>query len=465
MLAVNIDYDAPPTLSAFLDGSDFARVICGPVGSGKSSACMTEFLRRALEQKPGPDGLRRTRFAAVRNTYGQLRDTTRLTFEQWIPHELGTWKERDFKFVLHFNDVRSEVLFRALDRPEDVKKLLSLDLTAAYFNEVREIPKAIWDGMTGRVGRYPPKRDGGATWFGVWADTNPWHAGSWLQKLAEKPPKRYKFFFQPDGLGPAAENVANLPDGYYQGLCDGKDESWIDVYVRGKIASSDVGSIFGAWLDRLAARGGICAFEHGNDDVYTAWDLGRRDATWIWFFQVNRHGVADVIDAYGRTGQHLSHYFEVLKAKPYKYAKHFLPHDAKAKTLATRLSTFEQCQEELGRDKVLLGPSLSIEDGIGAARWHLEQQIRIHTRCGEPIRNQSGGEEHASGLESLREYRFGWDELAKVYSTKPLHTWASNPSDAFRYLSNVIRFTELMTRKPKRRLALSIGQLATWERI
>ena len=52
--------------------------------------------------------------------------------------------------------VELEVMFIALDRPDDLRKLLSLELTGAWINEAREIPKAILDGLTARVGRFPP---------------------------------------------------------------------------------------------------------------------------------------------------------------------------------------------------------------------------------------------------------------------------------------------------------------------
>lgn len=447
MPRVHVHYDAPPVLSSFLDSPAFVRVVEGPLGSGKSSACVVELLRRANEQAPGPDGVRRTRFAVVRNTYRELSDTTRKTFEQWVPAQLGRWNEQAFSFRMRYADVDCEVLFRALDRPEDVKKLLSLELTGAYFNELREIAKPIFDGAQGRVGRYPPAKDGGPTWFGLWGDSNPWHTGHWLHKLRKDKPEGFAFFQQPGGRSPHAENVANLPPGYYQRLCAGKDSSWVRVYVDGEEATSDVGSVYGAWLDKLQARGAICAFHHPNTDVYTTWDLGRADATAIWFWRLNAHGVADVLDFYAAHGHGLSHYFDVLGSKPYTYAKHVLPHDARAKTLATSTSVLEQCAEHFGKGNVLIGPNLSLEDGIGAARWHLEQPVRFHTRCEAPIRNAEGGEEHPSGLEALREYRYEWDVEGACFRKTPLHNWSSHPADAWRYLSTFVRYADAMTRK------------------
>jgi hypothetical protein len=441
-----IRYNAPRTLSRFLDSNAFVRCIVGPVGSGKSTVCVLEILIRALAQEPGPDGVRRTRFAIIRNTYSQLRDTTRKTFEQWIPQAWGVWHEQAFTFTMDRKmpdgtRVNCEVLFRALDRPEDVKKLLSLELTGAYVNESREIPKHVLDVLETRAGRYPSKAQGGATWFGIWMDTNPWHSGHWAAKLFAKGLSGYTLFRQPGGRDAKAENVSNLPGGYYERLCIGKDSEWISVYVDGQDAAGDVGSIWGAWIAGLRQRGGICAFDHPMDDIFTSWDLGRSDSTAIWFWRVNLHGVPDVIDHYENHGQGLSHFFDVVDSKPYKYVKHWLPHDARAKTLATQQSVLEQCIDHWGKGMVEICPELTVQDGIHAVRWMLEQKMQIHERC-----TVAGRLEH-SGVDALEEYRREWDETTQAYSNNPLHNWASHSADGFRYMGLVVKHTAAVTRK------------------
>ena len=57
-----------PTLARFHESDAFFRSIRGPIGSGKTTACIAEIIKRAHEQRPGPDGRRRTRWAAIRNT-------------------------------------------------------------------------------------------------------------------------------------------------------------------------------------------------------------------------------------------------------------------------------------------------------------------------------------------------------------------------------------------------------------
>jgi hypothetical protein len=82
-----------PTIRDFLQDDAFIRGLMGPFGSGKSSGCLWDIVNRALKQKPGPDGIWRSRWAIIRNSYPQLRDTTIRTVHQWFPYPmLGIWR-------------------------------------------------------------------------------------------------------------------------------------------------------------------------------------------------------------------------------------------------------------------------------------------------------------------------------------------------------------------------------------
>ena len=229
-----IEYKPPgPVARAFMKSDSFVRGIMGPFGSGKSTVCVFEILRRAKQQKPGPDGIRRSRWAIIRNTYPELKTTTIKTWLQWIPASFGRWV--DAGPPMHHikdGDLDLEVIFLALDRPDDIGKLLSMELTGAWVNEAREVPKAVIDGLTGRVGRYPSKLMGGASWCGIIMDTNPPDNDHWWYKLAEElHPDGWEFYRQPGGLTPVAENRENLPEGYYERQVAGKDPDWVKVYV------------------------------------------------------------------------------------------------------------------------------------------------------------------------------------------------------------------------------------------
>ena len=272
---LKLNFSSSPTVAKFFNSKGFVRGLMGPVGSGKSYACCAEIFRRAVQQKPSPkDGIKYSRWAIVRNTHPMLRTTTLKTWLELLPE--GTWG--DVKYsppITHHIKLPSrdgaagidmEVIFLALDEPKDVRKLLSLELTGAWVNECRELPKAVIDGLTHRVGRYPTKADGGASWHGIILDTNPMDDDHWYYKVAEKnkPGGRFawEFFRQPGGVlevpleklpkdmpeaqgythqagkwwktNKKAENLGNLPNGYYDQLLGGKNLDWIRCYAEGK---------------------------------------------------------------------------------------------------------------------------------------------------------------------------------------------------------------------------------------
>lgn len=260
-------YPPGPVARDFLASDAFVAGIMGPIGSGKSTAAVMKLIRNCQKQKPLRDGWRRRRTAIIRNTYPELKTTTIKTWHQWVPAHVGTWRDTGpptHHIIDHTAKLDWEVMFIALDRPDDVRKLLSLELSDAWINEAREVPKAILDGLTGRVGRFPP-RDGdfGCTDPQILMDTNPPDQDHWWYVLAERDTSNernrllhetmdeieeqlrmqaalrqdqrlFQFFRQPGGEEPGAENLPNLPPGYYLKAKAGKDEQWVRVYVHGQ---------------------------------------------------------------------------------------------------------------------------------------------------------------------------------------------------------------------------------------
>jgi len=271
------DYTDVKTVKRFALSNDRIRCIMGPFGSGKSSGCVMEIVRRANMQAPGPDGIRRTRWAVVRNSYGQLKDTTIKTFHDWFPPSVfGEWRVTDHSYIMtKFPGVHCEVMFRALDRPDQVSNLLSLEVTGAWFNEVREIPRTIIEAMDSRIGRYPSKRDGGATWLGIIMDTNPPDEDSYLYKMFEKvKPDGWAIFKQPSGLSAHAENLKHLPTDYYKNLAKGKDEMYTRIYIHGQYGYLVTGKpVFTSFSDNIHVAPHILQPQKGLD-VLLGFDFG-----------------------------------------------------------------------------------------------------------------------------------------------------------------------------------------------
>lgn len=264
-MAVKIEYTPPPTIRDFIvdyrPGELFYSWIVGPVGSGKTTGIFFKLIYMAGKQAPGPDGIRRSRAVVVRNTASQLRDTTLASWDYWFKDgQAGIWRETDKKFTLRFNDIECEVLFRPLDTPQDVARVLSLEVTFAIIDEFVQIPRAIIDALSARCGRYPSQVMGGATNWGMWGSSNPDTEDNWWfdylhsnptiemvgiaggedldarrarTALTEDFGTNAKYFLQPSGFAPDAENIENLPGGrdYYVNQAKGKSEVWVKQFL------------------------------------------------------------------------------------------------------------------------------------------------------------------------------------------------------------------------------------------
>lgn len=272
---LSLEWGSPGDVaSGFLKSDAFVRGLRGPVGSGKSVTCCIEIMRRAMKQKPNSEKIRRTRWAVIRNSYPDLKNTTIKTWRDWFDDRWGKflWST---PYTHHISvglpddtRVEAEVIFLALDHEVDVRKLLSMELTGVWINEAREIRKSIVDGASMRCRRFPSKRDGGATFSGVIMDTNsPSEVHWWGIMAGEVPipefmteeerrflvkPKNWEFFTQPPGMNeqldqrgdvlsyamnPEAENISNLDSRYYPEIVHGKARPWINAYILNRYQS------------------------------------------------------------------------------------------------------------------------------------------------------------------------------------------------------------------------------------
>lgn len=258
-----------PVARAFLRSDAFIRGIRGPVGSGKTTCCIMDMWRTACMQHVNPNTRKRYyRGLIIRNTYGELESTTIKSFMMWFGEGVGKLTYGapiEFTVEKQLPDgtwLCAEFLFLALDRPEHIRKLLSLEVTQVWLNEARELVKPVLDHCTVRVGRYPAVKDGGAVRAGVIMDTNSPDTDHWWPKLSDLADsemiesmraleeelrtmgalpvgqKLMEFYTQPgaenmDGsMNYGAENLDNLPIGYYVRAKVGKTEEWIKIYIR-----------------------------------------------------------------------------------------------------------------------------------------------------------------------------------------------------------------------------------------
>jgi hypothetical protein len=154
--------------------------------------------------------------------------------------------------------------------------------------------------------------------------------------------------------------------------------------------------------------------------TWTAWDLGMRDATAIWWLQPHGKGEVRVIDYYEASGMDLAHYVNQVKNRNYVYGGHILPHDVQVTELSTGKTRLETL-ESLGlRHYTEIAPKHRVEDGVNAVRVFLPRCWFDAKKC-------------KRGIDALRAYHSAYDERLKALRANPVHDWTSHAADAFRY--------------------------------
>jgi phage terminase large subunit len=194
-------------------------------------------------------------------------------------------------------------------------------------------------------------------------------------------------------------------------------------------AGASRGSYYGKLLEQAEREGrvGHLPYDPANGPVYTSWDLGARDMTAIWFFQVVGPEFL-YLDFYQNSGEDLAHYAVEVLRRPATwrlppghtptYGAHYLPHEAGGIRQQTA-RTDEQLLREAGlRSTRVVKVTPAVGNRIELVRSRLPLCRFDLVRCRE-------------GLDALRQYRREWDDANKTYRAKPLHDWASHPADAF----------------------------------
>lgn len=257
----------------FWDRGELA-VIQGPIGSGTSTCSCHRIWALACEQEPDFDGVRRTRWLIVRESYRQIKKTTLKTWLEWFPEHIWGELQRSEPMTHHLKKqhpsgdgtfVDCEVIFLAIDSPETAEaEAASFEITGFFINEGQFGEKAVVDELLSRCGRYPSKRNGpGATWYGGMIDLNAPVEGHWIpymrgdmplppewseeQRAEFTKPDGWNFYVQPPGLiekwiegkvvyqpNPKAENQRHLRKPYLEQI-RGKRKEWIDRRVMNKV--------------------------------------------------------------------------------------------------------------------------------------------------------------------------------------------------------------------------------------
>jgi phage terminase large subunit len=226
-----------------------------------------------------------------------------------------------------------------------------------------------------------------------------------------------------------------IPEKELQNLREIMTEAQFEQEMECSFEAALLGTFYADALNEIKKNGHYIqeSLYEPDQKVHVAADVGLRDSTAWWFWQPRPDGIA-IIDHHEASGKHVDYYLGMLHEKGYDYHALWLPSDAKAKTLSTRRSTVEQFQKpslvrpdlysEADRLPIRIVPRLGIQHGIDAARLILPTCYFDEKKCEQ-------------GLDALRSYRRQFHEHTNSFSDTPIHDWASNSADAFRYMALV----------------------------
>lgn len=233
MKPYELKYICGPVAKSFhRDHVSRAKLLIGPVGTGKTTSCLYDkIMRESKRIKQNKDGIRRSRYAIIRNTHGQLIETTQKTLFEWFPPAIfglggeKGWNQSKRTYTLAIEDRIIELLFKALDIEKDARSLLSLEITAAHIDESREVKDTIIKDVMSRFKRFPPKKD--YPWAADDPSFSPFETTPQLVMSTNYPSSRHALYR--DFVGEPIEgytiyeqdqkeNAHNLPPSYYEDL-------------------------------------------------------------------------------------------------------------------------------------------------------------------------------------------------------------------------------------------------------
>jgi hypothetical protein len=368
--------------------------------AGKTVACINDLIRRAFL-----DGKAEGRYAYIAPFYRQAKSIAwdyLLKFSE--PVRVNANASELWVELLNGARIR---LFGA-DNPDSLRGLY---LDGVILDEYADMRPRVWGEI---IRPLLADREGWAVFIGtpkghngfyeIWRTaqaSDSWYAASVKASLS--------------GILPASE----LSDAK-QGMTEDQYEQEFECSFEAAI----LGAYYGKELRQCEQAGRVTSVEYDpNIPVYTAWDLGYHDDTAIWFYQVT-HTEIHCIDYYAASGLSIEDYAKAVNTRGYRYEKHWLPHDARAKTLASGgRSIIEQLIPLLGgAGKLAIVPSLSVQDGIQAVRFMMPRVWFDRENCGDAV-------------EILKQYQREYDEDKKVFREKPRHDSSSHCADAFRMLA------------------------------
>jgi hypothetical protein len=422
---IKLKYRPRSVFEDFHDRKERWAVIVAHRRCGKTVACINDLIVKALLENK-----QHAQYAYIAPFYSQAKSVAWRYLERFSEPVLAKANQSEL-WVELINGARIR-LFGA-DNPDALRGNF---LDGVVMDEMADMKPSVWGEI---IRPLLADRLGWATFIGTPKGHNAFYD---IYNEATKKPNWYVKVLR-------ADQTMLLPQSE---LDDAKATMSDNQYEQEFLCSFEaaiLGAYYGQEMRRITDLDRITTVDYDPMfPCHTAWDLGFNDSTAIWWFQVV-YGEIRVLDHHSSNGQAVPYYTGLLAQKEdefgYKYGFHYLPHDARAKTLASGgKSIIEQISAKIDIKHLKIVPNLSIQDGIQATRLALTRTW-FDNRCEE-------------GIECLRQYQREWDDDKKVFRDRPKHDWTSHSADAFRYLSIVWKDEDSPILKDSRIKGLHVGQ-------
>jgi hypothetical protein len=422
---IKLKYRPRSVFEDFHDRKERWAVIVAHRRCGKTVACINDLIVKALLENK-----QHAQYAYIAPFYSQAKSVAWRYLERFSEPVLSKANQSEL-WVELINGARIR-LFGA-DNPDALRGNF---LDGVVMDEMADMKPSVWGEI---IRPLLADRLGWATFIGTPKGHNAFYD---IYNEATKKPNWYVKVLR-------ADQTMLLPQSE---LDDAKATMSDNQYEQEFLCSFEaaiLGAYYGQEMRRLTDLDRITTVDYDPMfPCHTAWDLGFNDSTSIIWFQTV-YGEIRVLDHHMSNGQAIPYYTGLLAQKEdefgYKYGYHYLPHDARAKTLASGgKSIIEQISAKIDIKHLKIVPNLSLQDGIQATRLALTRAW-FDNKCEELI-------------ECLRQYQREWDDDKKVFRDRPKHDWTSHSADAMRYLSIVWKDEDSPILKDTRIKGLHVGQ-------
>lgn len=424
-----LDYSPRDVFADFHDRTQRWAVVVAHRRCGKTVSCINDLIYRALDENK-----ENGQYAYVAPYYSQAKNIAWDYLQRYAKPVMNRANQSEL-WVELFNGAKIKLY--GADNPDALRGLY---LDGVVLDEYADMRPRLWGEI---IRPLLADRMGWATFIGTPKGHNAFYD---VYINATKDPRWYTKTLRASqtGLLPQSEledaQASMSPDQYEQEF-----ECSFEAAI--------MGAYYGKEMRVLTDAGRITTVEADPlFPVNSAWDLGYSDDTALWFYQVI-YGEIRILDYHSSNGHQVSYYTDLLESKrqenKWKYGKHYLPHDARAKTLASGgKSIIEQIASKIPIESLKIVPSLSLQDGIQATRLALMRSWFDADRCHD-------------GIECLRQYQREYDEDKKVFRDKPKHDWTSHGADAFRMLAIAWKEEDKTTPKDNSIRGIVVGKNET----